>query len=116
MAETQLLPSIVADLGARAGALAKMASVGLEVPESLKSALQVQAHLAGVAQERIEELRKQLAVAESVESLHARTVVFGHQVRQAQDDLRDVLDSLEESCDADLWPVPKYREMLAPLS
>ncbi|MBL0210211.1 MAG: glutamine synthetase III [Holophagaceae bacterium] len=116
LAETQLLPSITADLGARAGALAKMASVGLEVPESLKAALQVQAHLAGVAQDRIEELRKQLAIAESVESLHARTAVFGHQVRHAQDELRDVLDSLEESCDADLWPVPKYREMLAPLS
>ena len=116
MAETQLLPSITADLGARAGALAKMASVGLEVPESLKTALQAQAHLAGVAQERIEELRKQMAIAESVESLHARTVMFGHQVRQAQDDLRDVLDTLEESCDADLWPVPKYRELLAPLS
>ena len=116
MAETQLLPSITADLGARAGALAKMASVGLDVPESLKSALQVQAHLAGVAQDRIEELRKQLAIAESVESLHARTVAFGHQVRRAQDELRDVLDSLEESCDADLWPLPKYREMLAPLT
>jgi glutamine synthetase len=116
MAETQLLPSITADLGARAGALAKLVSVGLDVPEALKSALQVQAHLAGVAQERIEELRKQLAIAESVESLHARTVMFGHQVRQAQDDLRDVLDSLEESCDADLWPIPKYREMLAPIS
>ncbi len=116
MAETQLLPSITADLGARAGALAKLVSVGLDVPESLKAALQVQTHLAGVAQERIEELRKQLAIAESVESLHARTVAFGHQVRHAQDELRDVLDTLEESCDADLWPVPKYREMLAPLS
>ena len=116
MAETQLLPSITADLGARAGALARMVSVGLEVPESLKSALQAQAHLAGVAQDRIQELRKQLAIAESVEPLHARTVAFGHQVRQAQDDLRDVLDTLEESCDADLWPLPKYREMLAPLT
>ena len=69
-----------------------------------------------MAQDRIEELRKQLAIAESVESLHARTVAFGHQVRQAQDDLRNVLDTLEESCDADLWPLPKYREMLAPLT
>ncbi|MDE3244625.1 MAG: glutamine synthetase III [Acidobacteriota bacterium] len=116
MAETQLLPSITADLGARASALAKLASVGLEVPESLKRALQAQAHLAGVAQDRIEALRKQLAIAESLESPHARTVAFGHQVRQAQDELRDVLDTLEESSDAELWPVPKYRELLAPLT
>jgi glutamine synthetase type III len=32
------------------------------------------------------------------------------------DALRDVLDTLEEGCNAEGWPLPKYRDLLAPLS
>jgi glutamine synthetase len=115
MAETQILPTVLADLGARAGALNKLAAAGLEVPESLKTSLQAQAHLAGEAQTRLLGLVKALADAEGLEHHEARTEAFGHSVRVAMEALRDVLDTLEEGCNAEFWPLPKYRDLLAPL-
>ncbi len=115
MAETQILPTILADLGARAGALNKLAAAGLEVPDSLKTSLQAQAHLAGEAQTRLLGLVKSLADAEALEHHEARTEAFGHSVRVAMEALRDVLDTLEEGCNAEIWPLPKYRDLLAPL-
>ncbi len=115
MAETQILPSITADLGARAGSLAKLASAGIAVPETLKAALQAQATLAGEAQARLAAMKTALAEAEAVEGIYARTEAFGTSVNEAKHALREVLDRLEEACDADLWPLPKYWQLLSPL-
>jgi glutamine synthetase len=115
MAETQILPSVIADLGAKADAFAGVASLGIAIPGPLKATLEAQTQLLGQAQERLEALQRALITAEAVESIHARTAAFGRQVRTAMDDLRESLDKLEERVDADFWPLPKYREMLAPL-
>ena len=115
MAETQILPSVVADLGSRAESLSKLASAGVGVPESLKTALQTQATLAGEAQTRLSAMKAALIAAEAVEDLHARTEAFGTSVNESKHALREVLDLLEEACDADLWPLPKYWELLSPL-
>ncbi len=115
MAETQILPSITADLGARADALAKLAAVGINVPATLKEALQTQATLAGEAQSRLAAMKAALIAAEALEDLHARTEAFGNSVNQSKHALREVLDLLEEACDADLWPLPKYWQLLSPL-
>jgi glutamine synthetase len=115
MAETQILPSISADLGARADSLGKLAALGLAVPEVLKTALQSQLALAGEAQTRLAAMKQALAEAEALEDNHARTEAFGHSVNGAKHRLREVLDELEEACDADLWPLPKYWELLSPL-
>ena len=115
MAETQILPSISADLGARAESLAKLAVVGISVPETLKQALQSQATLAGEAQARLTAMKAALNAAEAIEDLHDRTEAFGNSVNQSKHALREVLDQLEEACDADLWPLPKYWQLLSPL-
>lgn len=115
MAETQILPSITADLGARADSLAKLAAAGISVPGTLKAALQAQATLAGEAQERLAAMKDSLAAAEAIEDNHARTVAFGSSVNESKHALREVLDRLEEACDADLWPLPKYWQLLSPL-
>lgn len=115
MAETQILPSITADLGARAESLSKLVAVGLSVPDSLKDALQAQVALAGEAQIRLAAMKAALLEAEAVEDIHARTEAFGNKVNEAKHALREVLDHLEEACDADLWPLPKYWELLSPL-
>jgi glutamine synthetase len=115
MAETQIIPSILADLGTHAESLAKLAAAGITVPETLKAALQAQTTLAGEAQARLATMKAALAAAEAIEDNHARTIAFGGKVNQAKHALREVLDGLEEACDADLWPLPKYRELLAPL-
>ena len=115
MAETQILPAITADLGARAKSLGRLAVAGIAVPESLKAALQAQATLAGEAQDRLSAMKAALAAAEATEDNHTRTEVFGQQVNEAKHALREVLDHLEEACDADLWPLPKYWQLLSPL-
>jgi glutamine synthetase len=115
MAETQILPSVTADLGARADSLAKLAAAGIAVPEALKAALQAQATLAGEAQARLAAMKAALAKAEALEDLHARTEAFGTDVNQSKHALREVLDALEDACDADLWPLPKYWQLLSPL-
>lgn len=115
MAETQILPSVTADLGARADSLGKLAAAGISVPETLKAALQTQATLAGEAQARLAAMKAALAKAESLEDLHARTEAFGTGVNQSKHALREVLDALEDACDADLWPLPKYWQLLSPL-
>ncbi|NWJ41467.1 MAG: glutamine synthetase III [Geothrix sp.] len=115
MAETQILPSVTADLGARADSLGKLAAAGISVPETLKAALQTQATLAGEAQARLAAMKAALAKAESLEDLHARTEAFGTDVNQSKHALREVLDALEDACDADLWPLPKYWQLLSPL-
>ena len=115
MAETQILPAITADLGARAASLGKLATAGITVPETLKAALQAQATLAGEAQARLSAMKAALAAAEAIEDIHARTKAFGRHVNQAKHALREVLDHLEEACDADLWPLPKYWQLLSPL-
>jgi glutamine synthetase type III len=67
----------------------------------------------------MEALKTQLQQADASHSggsIHAHTAAFASKVLPAQQALREVLDALEESCNARLWPLPKYREMLAPLS
>jgi len=117
MAETMLMPAILEDLGARAETLAKLAAVGVSVPGLLKDALQAQATLAGTAQERLIALKAAMVAAEhaSEEDNGKRTEAFGVGVREAQEALREVLDTLEKDCSAARWPIPVYRELLAPL-
>ena len=95
--------------------LAKLAAVGITVPATLKNALQAQATLAGEAQSRLAAMKEALVAAEALEDLHARTEAFGNSVNQSKHALREVLDLLEEACDADLWPLPKYWQLLSPL-
>ena len=115
MAETQILPSVTADLGSRADSLGKLAAAGISVPETLKVALQTQATLAGEAQARLTAMKDALTAAEALEDLHARTEAFGTKVNESKHALRETLDALEDACDADLWPLPKYWQLLAPL-
>jgi glutamine synthetase len=115
LAETQLMPAIVEDLGARADTFAKLTAVGIPVPAPLKAALTAQAELAGIAQERLSALKEAMVAAGAVEDLHKRTYAYGTHVRQAQESLREALDTLEKDCSAERWPIPVYRELLAPL-
>lgn len=115
MAETMVLPALLEDLRLRADALVKVGSAGIEVPESLKAALKGQTHLVGQAQERLVALKAAMVRAEGVEHGPGRTEAYGGPVKQAQELLREVLDQAEKDCAAWLWPMPVYRELLAPL-
>ena len=115
MAETLVLPALLEDLRRRANALVQLGAAGIEVPESLRAALKAQTRLAGQAQDGLVALKAAMVAAETVEGLHPRTQAHGKSLRQAQEALRDVLDQAEKDCAADLWPMPVYRELMAPL-
>ena len=117
MAETMLLPAIMEDLGCRADTIIKLGAAGVTVPAPLKEALETQARLSGIAQERLAALKTAMLAAEHVSEADngRRTEAFGTGVREAQELLRDVLDQMEKDCAASRWPIPVYREMLAPL-
>ena len=117
MAETMLLPAILEDLGGRADTVCKLAAAGITVPGPLRDTLETQTRLAGIAQERLVGLKAAMMAAEHVpeDELVRRTEAYGNGVREAQELLRDVLDQLEKDCSAARWPIPVYRELLAPL-
>jgi glutamine synthetase len=117
MAETMLLPAIMDDLGCRADTIIKLIAAGIVVPATLKEALATQTRLAGIAQERLAALKNAMTAAEHVpeEALAKRTEAYATGVREAQELLRDVLDQLEKDTAAARWPIPVYRELLAPL-
>jgi glutamine synthetase type III len=110
-----ILPSVLEDLGRRSHTLVQLAAAGIEVPESLKASLQAQTRLAGMAQERLVALKAAMVTAESAGDSAKTTEAYGCLALQAQEELRGVLDQLEKDCAAVLWPMPVYREMLAPL-
>lgn len=119
MTESQILPAVLEDLRLRAEALAQLQAVGIAAPASVVAPLRAQTELVGEAYTRMEALKTQLQQADASHSggsIHAHTAAFASKVLPAQQALREVLDALEESCNARLWPLPKYREMLAPLS
>jgi glutamine synthetase len=116
MAETQILPAVIDDVERRAAALLALQQSGCTPPVPLRTALQSESDLLGEAYRRIAALKEAVAAAEKVGDLHAHTAAFAAKVIPAQQALRETLDSLEEMCDARRWPLPKYREMLAPLS
>jgi glutamine synthetase len=115
MAETLVLPALLEDLRLRADTLVKLGAAGIDVPEALKNALKGQTLLVGEAQEHLVALKAAMVRAESVDDLHACTKAYGTTVKQAQEALRELLDQAEKDCAAYLWPMPVYRELLAPL-
>jgi glutamine synthetase len=112
MAETMILPAVWQDVKRKAESLEAIGGKGTVLGRVVDS----QAELLGRAYTRLDELKAALSQAEATEGLHAQTEAFGGPVLHAQNALRETLDALEEACDARLWPLPKYREMLGPLA
>jgi glutamine synthetase len=62
--------------------------------------------------EAIDALEHAQHEAHEADSLHAEARAFVDQVIPAQNRLREVADALESVVSDDLWPLPKYRELL----
>jgi glutamine synthetase len=103
IAMTQILPAVVKYLGELAAA-SKSKGVG-------KIADKVAA-LADTLVEKIDTLVAAQEAAHKAGSLHAEAKAFKEQVIPAQDAVRDTADQLETLVSDDLWPLPKYRELL----
>ncbi|MFM2106308.1 MAG: hypothetical protein RL338_1340 [Chloroflexota bacterium] len=103
IARTMILPAAVrylAQLGA-AGSSKPIAGVASRIA-SLTEAL--------VA--KTDALEKAQHAAHKAGSVHAEAKAFASKVIPAQEALREVVDELELHVADDLWPMPKYRELL----
>jgi glutamine synthetase len=103
MAKTMILPAAVKYLGqlSAAGQSKGVAQVAEKV-----------AALADQLVDAIHALEKAQHAAHGAGSVHAEAKAFKDKVIPAQSDLRAVADELETLVADDLWPLPKYRELL----
>jgi glutamine synthetase len=119
MAETLLIPSVLSDIGDKSQSIKHSLDAGhaaLTQDSPIGQFVARQAKLLNQAQTEVMKLKELIDRAENQSDMHARTETFGHHVRPAMDQLRQTLDALEELTDTGYWPIPKYRELLAPLS
>jgi glutamine synthetase len=103
IAKTQILPAVVKYLGELAAA-SKSKGVG-KVADKV-------AALADTLVDRIDALVAAQEAAHKAGSLHAEAKAFKEKVIPAQDAVREAADQLETLVSDDLWPLPKYRELL----
>ncbi len=103
IARTMILPAVVRYLGELAGASASkgVAAVAARV-----------ATLADGLVDAIDALEDAQHAADEADSVEAEARAFVDRVIPAQDALRAVADELETLVADELWPLPKYRELL----
>jgi glutamine synthetase len=103
MAKTMILPAAVTYLGQLAGAAQS------------RGVAQVAEHVAALTDklvDAIHALEHAQHAAHEAGSVHAEAKAFKDGVIPAQNDLRAVADALETLVADELWPLPKYRELL----
>jgi glutamine synthetase len=103
IAKTQILPAVVKYLGELAAA-SKSKGAG-KVADKV-------AALADTLVEKIDALVAAQEAAHHAGSVHAEAKAFKEKVIPAQDAVREAADQLEALVSDDLWPLPKYRELL----
>ncbi|MBK9576136.1 MAG: glutamine synthetase III [Fibrobacterota bacterium] len=104
MAKTMILP-------ATAKYLAEI-SVAASVSKGVKQVSDKVAALADKLVDSIHALEKAHHAAHEAGSLHAEAKTYKEKVIPAQEALRDIADELETLVSDELWPLPKYRELL----
>lgn len=68
--------------------------------------------LIGLLLERIGQMDKHLGEAGRIDSLQEKTHFYAYQVMTSCEGVREACDKIEEIVDDQLWPLPKYHEML----
>jgi glutamine synthetase len=61
---------------------------------------------------RVEEMNKERAHANHIDNQRERAITFHDRVVPLMEDIRSHVDDLEMVIDDQLWPLPKYRELL----
>ena len=60
----------------------------------------------------VEALVEARKVANRIEDIAERAKVYSHEVKGMMDKVRENADQLEMLIDDEMWPLPKYRELL----
>lgn len=61
---------------------------------------------------KIEDLEKQASEGSAIETINKKAKFYANEVVDSFAEVRKVCDKLEELIDDQIWPLPKYREML----
>ncbi len=103
MAKTMILPATAAYLGLLAGG---------STSKGIQTMIDAVAALADQLVDRIHDLEHAQHEAHESTSVEAEARSFVDDVIPAQEALRGVVDALETVVSDELWPLPKYRELL----
>jgi glutamine synthetase len=68
--------------------------------------------LIGSLLERLAQMEKHVGEATRIDSLQEKAHFFAYEVMKSCEDVRETCDQIEETVDDQLWPLPKYHEML----
>jgi glutamine synthetase len=110
MVDTMVIPATNAYFTQLVGAVAAAKAAGVQAPQA--EMVERIAQLLRVLIDRKKHLGEVFERAESLATEEERAVAFSQDVSRAMADVRTVCDELEGIVADDLWPIPKYREML----
>jgi len=111
IARSQILPAAIAYQKKLADSIVALKHAGVAVPGAEVELLTLVAERAGSLKTAIDQLDVALGKAGSTES-HHQGQAFRDLVIPAMQATRKIADELEGLVEDDLWPLPKYREML----
>ena len=77
-----------------------------------KELVKTVSNLISDTQNLVNELKVKIDKANSIASEEKKAVYFCDEIKKTMADIRDKVDTLEHYVDNELWPVPKYWEML----
>ena len=83
----------------------------LKMMKMLKMNLNLRFHIAKL-QLLVHEMVEARKVANRIESQREKAMLYHDTVAVYFDQIRDCIDEMEEVIDDQLWPLPKYRELL----
>ncbi len=89
----------------------KMKELGLSYDSDLELIKDIQSHTA-MLQRLVYDMIEARKVANRVENQRQRAIMYHDTVEIFFDEIRTHIDRLEEVIDDQLWPLPKYRELL----
>lgn len=111
VARNQILPAALAYQTKVGNAVASLKGAGVEVPAAQLDLLKGVAGSAASLKSAVDALDATLEAASRAE-LKAQGEAFRDKVIPAMNAVRKIADGLEAIVEDDLWPLPKYREML----
>ncbi len=111
MVDTMITPAALTYHGVLAQGAASARAAGFQLVPQTEAADRV-ARLVQLLGERRKHLVEAFGKANAAASEEAKATIFAHEVSTAMVEVRHVCDELESIVSDDLWPLPKYREML----
>lgn len=118
LVRTAVLPAAFAHQSLLAGSIhnySRAAEVSGADPKWVRSQADELNRVAGLIaalQSRLDDLEKKMEESSRMESLEKKANFFASEIMAQCESIRNACDQLEERIDDQIWPLPKYREML----